>query len=492
MLINLDFEKAFDSVDWDYMHKVLKAVGLGQDICRWIEVFYKNIKSTVIVNGQTSSWFPIERGCRQGDPVSPYIFVICAEILSIMIKEEKSIEGIQIGGKEHKISQFADDTQLMNTGDKKSFEKSIEILDRFGKTSGLFLNKEKTQIIWLGKQKGSEIRYMEHLKMVWNPKQFKILGIWFTQDLTDMEKINYEDKLIEVKALFKIWLKRIITPLGRIAVLKSLILSKLTYLWLMLPNPPDIFVKKLQDLCYWFVWNKKQDRISRKTVIKEIQDGGLNLPDINALITALKLTWIKRLRHTTHIWRDMLVFSYPIIENIEKYSPNYLCNVTQDNSFWKHVFMSYKQFYYKVKPENARELLAEPILYNEHIKIGNKLIKKQNWNTKNVFTLSDFFKANGDSLSHAEFRTKYNIEIDFLSYGGCILSIKGYIREQEFEDEIKDNIKADFHTAIKKIYSVDKGSKTYYRIIVNDNWEPNCCAKWTEKLNTQINWTNCF
>ena len=76
----------------------------------------------------------------------------------------------------------------------------------------------------------------------------------------------------------KVWLKRQITPLGRVAVLKSLILSKIVYLWLLLPNPPDKLGDALQETMYEFVWNRKQDRISRKIAIKSIAKGGLGIP----------------------------------------------------------------------------------------------------------------------------------------------------------------------------------------------------------------------
>ena len=119
LLLCLDFEKAFDSLDWRFMFRALRAFGFGKDPCRWIDTFYKNIKSTVIVNGQTTQWFTVERGWRQGDPISPYIFILCVEILSIMIQEDSDIKGIWINKVEHKISQFADETQLMNNGEKK-------------------------------------------------------------------------------------------------------------------------------------------------------------------------------------------------------------------------------------------------------------------------------------------------------------------------------------------------------------------------------------
>ena len=82
----------------------------------------------------------------------------------------------------------------MNNRDIISFEKSLDTIEKYGKVSGLFLYTDKTQAIWLGSKRRSQIKYMPHLKIVWNPSQFKILGVWFTQDLKDCEKINYNEK----------------------------------------------------------------------------------------------------------------------------------------------------------------------------------------------------------------------------------------------------------------------------------------------------------
>ena len=76
------------------MFRALRAFGFRKDLCRWIYIFYKNIKSTVIVNGQITQWFTVERGCRQGDPISPYIFILYVEMLAIIVREDSDIKGI--------------------------------------------------------------------------------------------------------------------------------------------------------------------------------------------------------------------------------------------------------------------------------------------------------------------------------------------------------------------------------------------------------------
>ena len=86
------------------------------------------------------------------------------------------------------------------------------------------INIEKTIVIWLGSNTNSNTKYMPHLKFEWNPPKFKILGIWFTNDPESCAWLNFDTKFQEVKSLFIIWLRRPITPLGRIAILKCLIL----------------------------------------------------------------------------------------------------------------------------------------------------------------------------------------------------------------------------------------------------------------------------
>ena len=489
ILLCLDFEKAFDSVDWEFMIKVLKAYGFGEEICGWIETFYKNIKSNVVVNGQSTQWFNIERGCRQGDPVSPYLFILVVEIMAIMIREDSNIKGVSINGIEHKISQFADDTQLFNNGDVMSFEKSIQVINKFGKVSGLFLNNTKTQAIWLGSKKHSKEKHMSNLNLDWNPKYFKILGVWFTTDLHEIEAKNYAEKMSEVQILFNIWSKRSITPLGRIAILKSLILSKLVYLWLLLPNPPDDSVSRLQLLCYKFVWSNKQDRISRKISIKNIRHGGMGIPDIRKYISALKLTWIRKLANTNHKWKNICTNLYPFLNNLNKYGSN-IVNTMKENRFWIHVLDAYKQISCEIKPKKSSELLAEPILFNDNIMIGGACIKNMSWVNHGVYCIGHFYNINGNFLTFNEFKAKYNLRIDFVTYNGCKKSILRFFKK--FDIQIKDNNYNDTTVTLQTLCSVGKGARLYYDILMLDEAKPKCCQNWNRKLESEIDWKTVF
>ena len=80
----------------------------------------KNSKSKILQNGHLSDIINLERGCRQGDPISPYLFVLAVEMLGETIRKHDKIKGISICGKEHRISQFADDTTLFMEYNEKN------------------------------------------------------------------------------------------------------------------------------------------------------------------------------------------------------------------------------------------------------------------------------------------------------------------------------------------------------------------------------------
>ncbi len=92
--------------------------------------------SRVLQCGHLSSFFNVGRGCRQGDPLSPYIFILCAEILAIKIRNKNRIKGIMINNTEIKLSSFADDTSLALDGSESSLKNALDELTTFEKTIG--------------------------------------------------------------------------------------------------------------------------------------------------------------------------------------------------------------------------------------------------------------------------------------------------------------------------------------------------------------------
>ena len=153
LLLLIDFEKAFDSISHEFIMQVLDFYNFGASIKSWVKLFYEDAFSCVLVNGHLTNRFKIERGCRQGDPLSPYIFLLCAEMLSIMIRKNSKINGLTVGNDQHKIIQYADDTIITLDGSKEDLQETLKILNEFARGSGLTINKQKTKAIWIGKNK---------------------------------------------------------------------------------------------------------------------------------------------------------------------------------------------------------------------------------------------------------------------------------------------------------------------------------------------------
>ena len=93
------------------------------------------------------------------------------------IRKSPGVTGIKIKDMEYLISQFADDTSIYLDGRRESFENVIKILNEFALWSGLKINYDKLQVVWLGSKKGSGTVFLPHLKLTWNPKTYKVLGI---------------------------------------------------------------------------------------------------------------------------------------------------------------------------------------------------------------------------------------------------------------------------------------------------------------------------
>jgi hypothetical protein len=147
-----------------------------------------------------------------------------------------------IKGKECLLSQFADDTTLCLDGSEKSFNETMYVLSKFTRISGLKVNIDKTQIVWIGSMKN----------FIWVPGTLKALGIIFSTDTNRIVQLNYDNKLLSIKRILNAWNKRNLTAFGKIAIIKSLALSKIVNLFINLPDPPVEFISTLEKEFFFY------------------------------------------------------------------------------------------------------------------------------------------------------------------------------------------------------------------------------------------------
>ena len=199
LLLFLDFEKAFDTVEWSFLHKTLQHYNFGPSAIQWIKLFYHNTESCILNNGWSSDFFKLERGVRQGCPLSPYLFILCVEILAETMRKNKNIKGISIDGQEIKISQYADDTTLILDGSSVSFTTALQILNLFSEISGLRLNNRKTEAMWIGANIGKEENLKPQKGFKWVNDKVRALGIWLSTNPETTIESNYDEKLTKVR-----------------------------------------------------------------------------------------------------------------------------------------------------------------------------------------------------------------------------------------------------------------------------------------------------
>ena len=115
LLFFSDFEKAFDSLNHEFMFNTLRHFNFGDSLISWIKLFYNDASSCVTNNGYLSSFFEIQRGVRQGCPLSPTLFIMCIELLSFEVSINENIKGVNICEEEVKNTLFADDATFLQT-----------------------------------------------------------------------------------------------------------------------------------------------------------------------------------------------------------------------------------------------------------------------------------------------------------------------------------------------------------------------------------------
>ena len=252
-----------------------------------------NFSAVINHCGNISKKLTIGRGARQGDPIASYLFIISIEILAHKIRADTQIEGFKLENLVHKLEMYADDCSIFLQPCGENLRTAVKTLSCFYKLSGLTISVSKTKAIWFGKNYNCDVKLCQDLQLDWDTK-FRLLGVDFDNNLDYMET-NFPQKIKAIDKLLNCWIYRTLTVYGKITIIKTLALPKLSHLALVLPNLNKTQIKIIESMFFKFLWGNKPDKVSREHCKIPEKAGGLGFTDIFQFWQSLKFSWLRRL-----------------------------------------------------------------------------------------------------------------------------------------------------------------------------------------------------
>lgn len=260
ILLALDYKAAFDTISKEFIVWSFKRFNFGDKFIKWVEVLMKNTESCISYMGWLTESFSVKSGIRQGCPFSPMAFILALELLALRIRSDPSVKGIPLptqprNRQNHvlKLLLYADDITFF-LKDRHDLKNALTLVTYFSKFSGLAMNRNKTEAMWLGSQKYCKEKYYD---LKWKLR-IKILGIHFCNTLPASEiEENWLPRMETIQRIIVTWSKRNLSIMGKICIVKSLLLSQYIYSMQSLNAPEDNILKKINTMLFRFIWRKK-------------------------------------------------------------------------------------------------------------------------------------------------------------------------------------------------------------------------------------------
>ncbi|KAL4292566.1 hypothetical protein AHAS_Ahas18G0040900 [Arachis hypogaea] len=371
MAIKIDFEKAYDRLNWEFIKKRLQNFKFPEHFINLIMNCIQSVNYSVIWNGNRTEEFTPIRGLRQGDPLSPYLFVIAMDALSYLIEEQVQNGGwkaIRVGREGPDISHlmFADNLLLFTEATMEQITRVIEVLEAFCNVSGLKINREKSSIIF---SKKTQPNTREEITKLTRFREERDLGRYLGAMITNNRKgkENYKDMLGRMQNKLKGWKGKCLSLAGRLTLAQSVLSPALNFNMQHERIPRGICqeVEKIQRNFIWGEDNnqRKMHLIGWKTLCQPKHEGGLGFRQLTTVNDAFLLKilwqakenpealWVKVLRHkycnggslnnpinvkTTDspLWKELMKL-WPMFQNFSTY---YIGNGLS-TLFWKHQWV---------------------------------------------------------------------------------------------------------------------------------------------------------
>jgi len=477
----IDFEKAFDKLNWTFLQNALTKFGFGETFKLWVKILCSDIESCVINNGVTSKYFEINAGVRQGCPLSALLFLIAVETLAISIRKNDDIRGVHIGDKVFKITQLADDTTLF-LNDIDSLKNVLKVLEKFRNTSGLKLNNSKTEILQLGVPLTSNYTL---LNLKWEKKKIYALGSWFYKDHNKSIIETHEKRLDILQSTINLWTRRNLSWIGRITVIKTQCISKINYAISSIETP-DWFINRAENLLNNFLWNGKPPRVKQNVMFNDYDHGGLRMTNLLHFIKAQKINWIKRLLNN----KETVPYVY-VSQFINMDLKDYLkCSLESTDlppnlpQFYREVLSDW--FAIKKEPKHSDEVQREILWNNKYIKIDSKSLFNKKLYENGLIFINDLIEDNGNVITYDRLIQKFGNNITQYRYICLVHAIPKRWRTMLKKDHTI-NINPKEETVFIKInksmkpITVLKSKQVYWFLNLENIELPSCIKKWFDK-----------
>ena len=345
------------------------------------------------------------------------------------------------------------------------------------------MNSDKTKLIWIGSKSKCKEKLNVQAKLDWDTTEFDLLGISFTKDLNKIPNLNYDRAIIKAKKIIKNWNTRHLTPLGKITVVKTLIASKFTHLFLTIPTLEN-FLKALNKEIFNFLWNSKPEKINRQDLCAEKINGGLKMVDITLFEKSLKLTWIRKIISNTNApWLNLLLDTVGNLSRIKSLGPVWCQKVVKKcNPFWNNVFNYYMGFCNQQEIKSNSDILHLNVWLNERIQ---KDMFLPHWKKQGIRIVGDLVDSAGVPLSREQLGQDYRFSVNILEYYSVKKMVGTLIRKHsQSGDFLLTRPYIPFH--IQTFMKQNSSSKIYYNLFIKSKSElpRRCETRWNVRLGT--------
>lgn len=298
-LLKIDISKAFDSVQWEFILKALEVLGFPSKFIHWIRLCITSPSFSVQVNGDLAGYFQSARGLRQGCSLSPYLFVLCMNILSKMIDKAVAQKKFNFHPRCQSLYLthlcFADDLVVFVEGSKASIEGALSVFDEFAIWSGLKISIEKYSIYMAGVSEAERSSILTNFPLAEGSLPVRYLGLPLMTKA--MKKHDYQPLVEKIRNKISTWTSRHLSYAGRLQLIKAVLMSLVNF-WSAAYRLPSQCVKEIEQICSAFLWsgpNLKTTgaKIAWIDLCKRKDKGGLGLrtlKDVNK-VCGLKLIW---------------------------------------------------------------------------------------------------------------------------------------------------------------------------------------------------------